>query len=167
MAVSAIAALFVVMAFASAFATVFAALAMLMAAATATTAASVACQVLDGLLDLFLRGIAVDEYLACEVEGLACQRVVGVYGDAILLDLDDFGHEVVLLFVLKGDDGSFEDVVMVEVAVDGEDLTVQLVYALRHIVAEGLCGLEGEVELCAFLRSHQILLEGVEREAEA
>ena len=83
-----------------------------------STTVTAACQHLDGLVDLFLCGVAVFADGACEVERLACQRVIGVDGDAIFLHLHDSGHELMILAICQGDDGIGVDVLMVEMTVD-------------------------------------------------
>ena len=50
--------------------------------------------------------------------------MVGINSYTVLFNLDNSGHEVVLLFILESDNGSFVDIVMVEMTVDGEYLTV-------------------------------------------
>ena len=98
-------------------ATIVTAFAMMVSATVAT-----ACQHLDGLIDLFLCGIAVLADGACEVERLASQRMVGIYGDSVFLHLHHLGHELMVVAVCQRDDGIGVDVVVVEMAVDREDL---------------------------------------------
>ena len=94
-------------------AAIFTAFAMMM-----STTVTATCQHLDGLVDLFLCGVAVFADGAREVEHLACQRVIGVDGNAIFLHLHDSGHELVVLTICQGDDGIGVDVLMVEMTVD-------------------------------------------------
>ena len=86
------------------------------------TAVTTACQHLDGLVDLFLCGIAVLDNGTCEVECLACQRVVGVDGNTVFLHLHDLGHKLMVVAIGQRDDGIGVDVLVVEMAVDREDL---------------------------------------------
>ena len=94
-------------------ATVFTAFAMMM-----STSVTATCQHLDGLVDLFLCGIAILADGAREVECLACQRVVGINGDTVFLHLHDSGHELMIIVVRQCDDGIGVDVLMVEMAID-------------------------------------------------
>ena len=94
MAVSAAAAFFVVMVVTTAVATAFAVVAVVVSA----TAAS-ACQVLDEVLYLVVGGLTVLNHSACKVERLTSQGMVGVEGDAVFLNLQDFGHESVVFVV--------------------------------------------------------------------
>ena len=141
MAVSAAAAFFVVMVVTTAVATAVAVVAVVVAA----TAAS-ACQVLDQVLYLILSGLTVLNHGSSEVQRLASQGMVGVEGDAIFLDFQDFGHETVVFVVHQGDDGAFIDVVVVEVAVDHECLPAQFVNALWVVCAKGVSWFQGEIE---------------------
>ena len=160
MAVSAAAAFSVVVVmsatFAATVATAFAAVTMMMS----TTAAS-ACQMLDQVLYLLLSDLTVLNDCACEVQCLASQGVVGVEGDAIFLYFQDFGHETVVLIVHQGDDGTFVDIVVVEVAVDHKGLPAQFVDTLGVVCAESVCRFQGEVERGAALFLDQLLLEGI------
>ena len=67
----------------------------------------------------------------------------------------------------QGDYGTGEDVLMVEMTVDREYVAIHLVNALLVIIAKSLAGLEGEVKLCSWLKINDLLLELVERHAEA
>ena len=157
---------FAVMTAAFTFAVMSAALAfaVMSAAATALTTAS---QVLDQVLYLLVGSLAVFLDLTSEVQSFASQRVVGVHRDAVGLYLHDLRHEVVIVVVGEGDDGPLIDIIAVELTVDGEDLASELVLSLWHIVTEGLCGLQGEVEAVALGVLHEFLLETVEGYAEA
>ena len=138
-------------------ATIVTAFAMMMA-----TTVTAACQHLDGLADLLLGGIAVLYDGAREVERLASQRVVGIDGDAVFLDLHDLGHKLMVFAIRQGDDGIREDVIVVEMAVDREYLTVDLMNALRLVGTEGLLRGEGEVEGVALRMLGHFRLESVE-----
>ena len=124
---SAVVAMLVIMSAAA----VFAAFAMMMA--TTVTAAR---QHLDGLVDLFLGGVAVLNDGAREIERLASQRVVGVDSHTVLLDLHHLGHELMVLAICQGNDGIGEDIVVVEMAVDREYLTIDLMNTLRLVGTE-------------------------------
>ena len=113
MTMSAATAMFVVVLVLVIAATILTTFAMMM-----STTVTAACQHLDGLVDLFLCGVAVFADGAREVEHLACQRVIGVDGNAIFLHLHDSGHELVVLTICQGDDGIGVDVLMVEMTVD-------------------------------------------------
>ena len=156
MAVSAAAAFFVVMVVTTAVATAFAVVAVVVSA----TAAS-ACQVLDEVLYLVVGSLTVLNHSACKVERLTSQGMVGVEGDAVFLNLQDFGHETVVFVVHQGDDGTFVDIVVVEMTVDHERLPAQFMNTFRVVCSECVSGLQGEVERCAALFLDQLLLEGV------
>ena len=141
MAVSAAAAFFVVMVVTTAVATAFAVVAVVVSAAAAS-----ACQVLDEVLYLVVGGLTVLNHSACKIERLTSQGMVGVEGDAVFLNLQDFGHESVVFVVHQGDDGAFVDVVVVEVAVDHECLPAQFVNALWVVCSKGVCWFQSEIE---------------------
>ena len=141
-------------------ATVLTAFTMMMATTVTTT-----CQHLDGLADLLLSRIAVLDDGARKVELLASQRVVGVDGHAVFLNLHHFGHELMVLAICQGDDGIGVDVVVVEMAIHREYLTVDLMNALWLISAKGLCGLEGKVEDVALRMLGHFLFKSVESDS--
>ena len=132
-----------------------------MMSATLTTA----CQHLDQMLYLFFRSHTVLLYLADKVQFLASQRVVRVDGDAVVLDLHDLRHKLMVFGIVHRDDGPLEDMLVVELAVDAEDITLQFVHTLRDIFPESLVGLQGEVKRLALLQADEVLLKGVEGDA--
>ena len=117
--------------------------------------------------NLILGGIAVLQQQTGELQGLACQGVVGVDGHAVFLNADDTCHEPLVVLVGHRDDGSGEDVLTVKLAVDDERLALQVVYTLFVVFAESLGWRQGEVELVAWLQLDEMLLEGIERESQA
>ena len=136
---------------------------MMVSATTATTAR----EDLDEMVDLLLCGVAILTDLTCESQCLTGQRVVGVNRHTVFLHLRHLGVEVVAFGVVQGDDGAFVDVIVVEMTVDCENLAFQLVHALWHVFAEGLCRLEDEVEGRTLLQGRHLLLETVESETES
>lgn len=151
--------MFVVM---STTATIVTAFAFAMMMTTTMTATS---QHFDSLADLFLCGIAILDDGTCEVECLASQRVVGVDSHAVFFDLHDLGHELMVFAICQGDDGIGVDVIVVEMTIDREYLTVDLVNALRFVGAKGLLRREDKVESIALRMLGYLLLEGVEGNA--
>ena len=141
-------------------ATVLTAFTMMMATTVTTT-----CQHLDGLADLLLSRIAVLDDGARKVELLASQRVVGVEGHFVIADILHTCQETVVVAVHQRDDGSREDVVVVEMAIHREYLTVDLMNALWLISAKGLCGLEGKVEDVALRMLGYFLFKSVESDS--
>lgn len=135
--------------------------------ATTTTATATACHVLDQVLNLLFGCLAVLNNLSLEVQGLACQWVVGIYGYSIFLDLYNFGHELMVLVVHQGDDSTLEDVVVVEMAIHGEYFAANLVYALCYIFAESLCRSQLKIKVAALLKAFYLLLESIKCYAEA
>ena len=141
-------------------AAILTAFAMMMSATMTAT-----CQHLDGLVDFLFRSIAVLADGACEVERLASQRMVGIYGDSVFLHLHHLGHELMVVAVCQRDDGIGVDVIVVEMTIDREYLTVDLVNALRFVGAKGLLRREDKVESIALRMLGYLLLEGVEGNA--
>ena len=121
-----------------------------------TTAVTATCQHLDGLVDLLFCGVAILADDAREVERLACQRVVGVDGHTVFFHLHDLGHELMILVVCQRDNGIGVDIVVIEMTIHGEDLTIDLMDALRLVDTERLLRLELEVEAVALGRCRNL-----------
>ena len=121
----------VMMAFAAFFLTVVAVAASMMVSAAAS-------QMLDQVLYLLICGIAILDDCSSEVQGLTCERVVGVDGDTIFLDFLDFGHKLVIFVVHQGDNSALEDILVVEMTVDHENIATQLVYTIRLKISKCL-----------------------------
>ena len=117
MAVSAAAASFVV---------VMVVVAAASAVVASAAAASLATEEVDEVLYLLVCCLTFFEHASLEVEGLASQRVVEVHFHLVVGDGEHASVEMVSVFVLQGNDGALEDVLVVEMAVDLEDGTVKV-----------------------------------------
>ena len=135
------------------------ALSMMSAALTA------ASQFHDEVLDFFFGCFSVLDHLSREVQGLACQRVVSVDRHTVVLDLHYLGHKLMVFGIVHSDDGSLKDMLVVELAVDGEDVTLQLVHTLRDLFAKGFVRLQGEIKRSALFLFAEVLLKGIEGDA--
>ena len=113
----------VMMAFAAIFLTVI-------AVAPPMVVPAAACQMLDQVLYLLVSGVTILNDRSCEIQGLACERVVGIDRDTVFFDLLDFCHELMVFIVHQGDNGTLEDILVVEMTVNRENITTQLMYAL-------------------------------------
>lgn len=120
------------------------------------------CQMLDQVLNLFLSGFAVLNYLSSEVQQFACHRVVGIYCHTVFLNLHDLCHKLMILIVHQSNGGSLEDILVVEMSVDHENAAIQFVLTLWHVFAKGLAWLQGEIKVLALLQTAHFLLETVE-----
>lgn len=140
---------------------------IVMIATSVTTAAASASHVLDKVLNLLLSSFAVLNNAALEVKSLASERVVGVNSNTIFLNLGYLSHKLVLFVIHQSDNSSFEDILVVEVPVNGEHLAAHLVYTLSDILAKSLCRSKLEVEVATFLKSLHLLLESIECYAES
>lgn len=132
-------------------------------AASATTAFS--AENLGGLFNLLQRSFAVLVYRACELQGFACERVVEVDGYFGVCNLDDCAVEMVAFAVHERHFCAEEDVLVVELAVDLENLTCHRAHQGLVALAESLGRLQGEVELLAGRNLGESLLEGFNHQA--
>jgi len=140
---------------------------VVMIATSVTTAAASASHVLDKVLNLLLSSFAVLNNAALEVKSLASERVVGVNSNTVFLNLGYLSHKLVLFVIHQSDNSSFEDILVVEVPVNGEHLAAHLVHTLSDILAKSLCRSKLEVEVATFLKSLHLLLESIECYAES
>ena len=95
---------------------------------------------LDEGIDFVLCSRAVFYHFTREVKRLAGQWVVRVNGHAIVVNLQDMCHKLVLTAVGQGNDGARIDVLSIKAAVDDECFACQFVYSLRGVLAKGLGG---------------------------
>ena len=130
-----------------------------------SAALTAACQHLDQMLYLFFRSLTILLHLSNEVQFLASQWVIGIDSDAVVLDFYYLSHELMVFGIVHRDDSSLEDMLVIEFSVDAEDVTLQLVDALRDIIPESLIGLQGEIKRFALLHTDEVLLKGVEGDA--
>ena len=133
----------------------------------AATAASLSTQMVEQVLDFLCGSIAVFEDSTNKLKRLAGQWVIGIYGYVVFCHLDDASHEAVLLLVHQCDDGTFKDMLMVEMTINGEVLTFHLVHTLLIINAKSFFRGYREVKLLAWLQLDNMLLESIERHAKA
>ena len=142
---------------------------VMMASTTTTTLASTiasAAHTVYHSLDFLVGSLAVFQDLTLEVQGLSSQWVVQVYLDLLLANFHDFPIKAVPVLVLQGDDGIRVDVLMVEMTVDTENLTVQFYYMVQVIIAIRLFLCQRELEILALRHVCQFLFKGIQCETE-
>lgn len=137
-------------------------IATLVVASAAITTAAATCHMLNQVLNLLVGSLAVLNHLTLKVQGFACQWVVGVDSNAVFLNLNNLGHELVILVVHQGDNGSLEDVIVVEMAVNGKYLAAYLVNTLDYVLAKSLGWCQLEIKAAALLKTLYLLLESIE-----
>ena len=125
------------------------------------------CEMLDQLLYFFLSSLTVLTQKPSEVQSLTSQWVVGVNGNTVFLDLYHLGHELMVLVVHKSDNGTLEDVIVIEMTVNGKYLAANLVNTLSYILAECLSRSQLEIKVAALFKTLYLLLESIECYAES
>ena len=119
------------------------------------------------MLNFLFGSLAVFNNLTLEVQGFACQWVVGVNSNTIFFDLYHFSHELMILVVHQCDNGTFEDVIVVEMTVNGKYLAAYFVYTFSNVLAKSLGRSQFEIEIAALLKTFDLLLEGIKSYTEA
>ena len=142
-------------------------IAALVVASAATTTAASTCHMLNQVLNLLVGSLAVLNHLTLEVQGFASQWVVGINGNTVFLDLYHLSHELMVLVVHQGDNSALEDVVVIEMTVNGKYLAANLVNALSYILAECLSRSQLEIKVAALFKTLYLLLESIECYAES
>ena len=137
------------------------------AAVAAASAATLTGDDIDKCLDLFLGSIVHAEYLTLESEAHACVGVIEVDGNGALLHLYHEAVHALALGIDKGNHVAGIDLLVVKLAIDAEDVLVDINNVLFVAVAVGLVLGEGEVEGVALLEVVELLLECLEGEAQA
>ena len=88
------------------------------------------------MLYLIFCSLTIFYHLSSEVECSTCERVVGIYGNTIFFNLDNLCHKMVLLIIHQSDYCTLVDIVVVEMSVDSECLTSNLMYTLWLVFAK-------------------------------
>ena len=76
--------------------------------------------------NFLFRSVSVFNDMAFKVQRFTCQRMVQVHLHLLFGDIDHTSPEVVAVLVLQGYRRPFEDMLMVEVVVDGKDFSVHI-----------------------------------------
>ena len=137
------------------------------AVVTVVATAAVVAEVVQHVLNLAVRCLAVLKHQSSELQRLSSQRMVGVDGDTVVLNFQHTGHEALVVLVHQGNDGTGVDVLVIEVVVDAEHLALHLVDTLLVVVAESLVGGQREVEGAARQQVDDATLKSIKRHAEA
>lgn len=145
----------------------FAATSATTTAVAATASAAFAGKHLKDALNLVVGGFAALDNLALEVELLACQGMVEVDDDVFLANALNETVEALTLCVLQGYDGTFVDVLAVNLSVYLEDAAWNLLYEVGVVLAIALLDIQGEVEGVALIEGDDVCLEGVERNTQS
>ncbi len=103
------------------------------------------CQVLHQVFYLIVCGSTVLQYGTLKVQRLSCQRMVQIHLHLLLAHFHDAAVETLSLFILQWDDSFLVYVLMVEMSVDAEHLTLKV----EHVVW-------GIVTIRLFLRQHKV-----------
>ena len=132
---------------------------VVVAAATVTTVLTAASATVMLGLQLLGRGIAHQLHVAGIAHGLASQLMVEVHGHLVVGHLGHDALDTHALLGHHGHDGTHADVLVVKLAVNMENLLLELIHQARVLGTESLLGLEGEVKLLALLQAHDMVLE--------
>ena len=155
----------------SASATTAVAVLMVVVAIAFTVVTSASAVVLFNMLDeslyLVVCCFACLQHLSLESQVFPCQWVVEVHLHFLVVDVEHLAEEVVAVFVLKRYDGSFEDMLVVEVVVDGENAAVDINDVRRVVGAIALLLRERELEVVSFAKVFHRLFKGVESHSES
>ena len=113
---------------------------VIVVAVATVAAAAFAAEHVQYILYFLKGGLAVLQYFSREVQGFACQRMVGVDGHTVGVNAFHFGQKTVVILIGQRNDGSWSNILMVEVTVNTEYLAFQCVHTLGLIGAETLFG---------------------------
>jgi len=133
-----------------------------------TTATTVVTRELsDQCLHLFLGGFTVLANLSLEVECLSCQWVIGVDSHTVFPYFFHSYHDGFVLWAKQCDDGSWEDVIFVELTVWAENILVEFVSSVRVIFAESVLWSECDVEVGICRTVYQLVLQCIDSVTES
>ena len=146
---------------AAAFTTAFTVSAMLSTTSAATR------HLLDERVDFCFCGRTVFNHFTSEIQGFASHRVIGIYRYSISLEFNNAGREMMILCIAQGDNGSLIDVFRVKFAINGENLTLQLVNSLRLIFPKSFSRCQRKIKLTAFFQGEYLIFKCFERHSKA
>ena len=135
--------------------------------ATTTSAAAFATDMVQHLLHFFVRSLAVLNNFALKQQVKPCKRMVQVHLHRVFRHINHTTHKAVSVFVLQRNNGIFVDVVVVEVAIDGEYLLVQVDNALVKTFAISLFAFDVQRKLLALRQVFHTIFKSVEGDAKA
>lgn len=124
------------------------------AAATATTAFT--AHLVDEFLNFGIGGIAESNDLATEVEILACEGVIEVYYDLVFFY---FEYDTLKAYAVSIDERKYGTGIygiLVETAVDLENLLVEFEYTFFHVRTVGFVLLQKEIKFLTFAESENL-----------
>lgn len=128
----------------------------------AATAVTVAVHTVDDGLYLVARSLASLYYGAREVKVETGKTRVEIHLNMGVGYLQHVSVEEVAVGILQRHYGVDKDIVVVEMAVDGEDATIEVYYTLRDIFSVSLGGRQREVEGVTGVKTPDLGLETVE-----
>ena len=108
------------------------------------------------------RGVANELNEAAVAHGLACQLVVEVHEHLVIGHLDDLTLDAHAFLSHHGHACTRTDVLGVKLAVDVENLLLELIDQLGILYAESLMRLQREIKLLALLQTHDVVLEALD-----
>ena len=135
--------------------------------ATTTTTAAFATDMVQHLLHFFVRSLAVFNDFALKQQVKPCKRMVQVHLHRVFRHIKHTTHKAVSVFVLQRNNGIFVDVVMVEMAIDGEYLLVQVDNALVKTFAISLFAFNVQRKLLALRQVFHTIFKSIEGDAKA
>jgi len=130
--------------------------------AVVTAATTATSHVSYKMFNLFCCGFTILDDCTFEGQVFACQRMVQVNLHLFFTHLDNTAVETVSFLVLKRNDSILVDMLVVEMTVDAEHLALQIEYQVVPVVAISLIVGNGEVKTVTFLQTSNLLFEGVE-----
>ena len=140
---------------------VIATIATASAVATAATAALTA-QAVDETLDFVLGCLAALNNLTREAQGLARKWVIEVHLHFVIGDFENTAVESVAILILQWHDGIHKYILVVEMSVDAEHLTIEVEDACSLTITVGLVLVELKLKVGSSLKTCDLLFKLLE-----
>ena len=119
------------------------------------------------LLHFLVRSLAVLNYFTLKQQVKPCKRVVQVHLHRVFRHINHTTRKAVSVFVLQRNNGIFVDVVVIEVAINGEYLLVQVENTLLNTLAISLFAFNVQRKLLALRQVFHTVFKSVEGDAKA
>ena len=129
--------------------------------------ATLSTQLVDNILNLFVCRIACFHYMPLEIEIFPCQWVVQVYLHLIFCYFKNFSEESLAVLILQRKYRIDENILMVEMAIDAENVPVKIYHALFFVITVCLVLGKAEVEFFALVQIDDMIFKFLERNAKS
>ena len=132
------------------------------AAVTTSATATLTTQAIDKSLNLVLSGLTALDNLTREAESLTRKRIIEIHLHLVVGNFANTSVETVAILILQGHDSIHKDILMVEMSVDTEHLTIEVEDARSLTITVGFVLVELKLKVSSSLKTCDLLFKLLE-----